>query len=163
LESLPLTANGKLDRRSLPAPDYSTQQRAANYQAPRTGTEKMVAEIWHEVLGDHSIGVEDNFFSAGGHSLLATQVISRIRQRFEIELPLRVMFEAPTIAQLSVAIERTCEQQSRMDMPEAPSLIRRNRRERNLDELLARVQNLSDAEVRQTLLRHKETQEAQNI
>jgi amino acid adenylation domain-containing protein len=147
LKDLPLTANGKLDRRSLPAPDYS-QVRAREYQPPRTETEKIVAEIWNEVLDAKEIGIDDNFFAVGGHSLLATQVISRIRQRFEIELPLRAMFESPTIAELSVTAEQTREQQNRI---QAPALTRRNLRERKLDQLLTKVKGLSEAEVQQTL------------
>jgi amino acid adenylation domain-containing protein len=157
LDALPLTPNGKLDRRSLPSPDYSQQTRGKAYQAPRTTTETIVAEIWSEVLGQQSIGVEDNFFSVGGHSLLATQVVSRVRQRFEIELPLRVMFESPTIAELSTAIERERAQQTRT---ETPALTRRSRREPDLNELLARVQNLSDAEARETLQSKKDTKHA---
>ncbi|HKV35211.1 MAG TPA: amino acid adenylation domain-containing protein [Pyrinomonadaceae bacterium] len=147
LEALPLTPNGKLDRRSLPAPDYS-QARAKKYQAPRTETETIVAEIWSDVLGEQQIGVDDNFFSVGGHSLLATQVISRIRQRFEIELPLRAMFESPTIAELSLAAERAREQQIRT---QTPALTTGKRRQRKLDQLLTKVQSLSEAEARQTL------------
>ncbi len=151
LDALPLTPNGKLDRNSLPAPDYST--RTKEYLAPRNDLEKTVAEIWCEVLGEQQIGVEDNFFSVGGHSLLATQVISRVRQRFEIELPLRVMFEAPTIAELSIAIKRVQEQQTQA---QTPALIRTDRRKRQMNQLLARVQNLSEAEVHQTLQSKKQ-------
>jgi amino acid adenylation domain-containing protein len=158
LDALPLTPNGKLDRHSLPTPDYSNQARAKSYQAPRNDLEKIVAEIWCEVLGEQQIGVEDNFFSVGGHSLLATQIVSRVRQRFEIELPLRVMFEAPTIAELSIAIKRVLEQQTRA---QAPALARTNRRERQLNQLLARVQSLSEAEVRQTLQSKKESKQVE--
>jgi len=158
LDALPLTPNGKLDRHSLPTPDYSNQARAKGYQAPRNDLEKIVAEIWCEVLGEQQIGVEDNFFSVGGHSLLATQVVSRVRQRFEIELPLRVMFEAPTIAELSIAIKRVLEQQTRA---QAPALTRTNRRERQLNQLLERVQSLSEAEARQTLQSKKESKQVE--
>jgi acyl carrier protein len=157
LDALPLTPNGKLDRRSLPSPDYSQTSRGRAYQAPRTATEEIVAEIWSEVLGQQGIGVEDNFFSVGGHSLLATQVISRVRQRFEIELPLRVMFESPTIAELSTAIERERVQQTG---PEIPALTRRSRREPDLRELLERVKNLSEAEARETLQSKKDAKHA---
>ena len=157
LDALPLTPNGKLDRRSLPSPDYSQQARGKAYRAPGTATEKIVAEIWSEVLGEQSIGVEDNFFLVGGHSLLATQVISRVRQRFEIELPLRVIFESPTIAELSTAIERERIQQSG---PETPALTRRTRREPDMKELLARVQDLSDAEARELLQSIKDAKHA---
>ena len=157
VEALPLTANGKLDRRALPAPDHSQTTRAKSYQAPRNETETTVAEIWSEVLGRESISVEDNFFSVGGHSLLATQVISRVRQRFEIELPLRVMFESPTIAQLSLVVERTRATQTQITQP---ALVRRNRRERNLDQLLAKVQSLSEAEAHETLQNKKESTQA---
>lgn len=154
LDALPLTANGKLDRRSLPSPDYSQQARGKAYQAPRTDTEKIVAEIWSEVLGQQSISVDDNFFLVGGHSLLATQVISRVRQRFEIELPLRVIFESPTIAELSKAIERGRVQQTG---PEVPALTRKTRRDPDLKELLKQVQNLSEAEARELLQSKKDT------
>lgn len=157
LDALPLTPNGKLDRRSLPSPDYSQQTRGKAYQAPRTATEKIVAEIWSEVLGEQGIGVEDNFFSVGGHSLLATQVISRVRQRFEIELPLRVIFESPTVAELSTAIEGERVQQTGT---ETSALTRRSRGEPNLRELLDRVQNLSEAEAREMLQSKKDAKHA---
>ncbi|HYV11047.1 MAG TPA: non-ribosomal peptide synthetase, partial [Pyrinomonadaceae bacterium] len=157
LDALPLTPNGKLDRHSLPAPDYANEARSKGYQAPRNDLEKIVAEIWCEVLGEQ-IGVEDNFFAVGGHSLLATQVVSRVRQRFEIELPLRVMFEAPTIAELSIAIKRVLEQQTQAP---APALTRANRRDRQLNQLLARVQSLSEAEALQTLQSKKESKQVE--
>jgi acyl carrier protein len=157
LDALPLTPNGKLDRRSLPSPDYSHTARGKAYRAPGTETEKIVAEIWSEVLDQQSIGIEDNFFSVGGHSLLATQAMSRVRQRFQIELPLRVIFESPTIAELSAAIERGRGQQTG---PEIPALTRRSSREPDLSELLKRVQNLSEAETRELLQSKKDTKHA---
>ncbi len=94
LDSLPLTPNGKVDRQALPAPKKLQLQ---NFVAPRTPAEEVVAEIWQEVLKCDRVGINNNFFELGGHSLLATQVISRLRQVFQIELPLRSLFEAPTV------------------------------------------------------------------
>ncbi|MBW4594951.1 MAG: amino acid adenylation domain-containing protein [Brasilonema angustatum HA4187-MV1] len=103
LESLPLTPNGKVDRRALPAPEFdSTLQET--FVAPRTPTEEMLAQIWAQVLKVEQVGIHDNFFELGGHSLLATQVISRSQEAFGTSLPLRYIFESPTIAQLSEAI-----------------------------------------------------------
>jgi amino acid adenylation domain-containing protein len=99
LESLPLTPNGKIDRRKLPAPDYTPGKR--QLVLPRTPNEALLATIWQEVLRVKPVGVHNNFFELGGHSLLATQVISRIRQTLQVELPLRQLFEFPTIAQLA--------------------------------------------------------------
>ena len=105
LDTLPLTPNGKIDRNALPAPDSSRPNLEETFVAPRTPTEQELADIWTSVLKLEKIGVGDNFFNLGGHSLLATQIISRVRQTFSIELPLRVLFEAPTIAELSDRIE----------------------------------------------------------
>ncbi|HEY0604627.1 MAG TPA: condensation domain-containing protein, partial [Herpetosiphonaceae bacterium] len=102
LERLPLTPNGKVDRRALPAPDYT--QAAETFVAPRTPLETQIAGIWAEVLGIARVGVTDNFFALGGHSLLATQVITRIREACQIELPLRALFETPTVAGLAEQI-----------------------------------------------------------
>ncbi|MDG9931370.1 MULTISPECIES: phosphopantetheine-binding protein, partial [unclassified Pseudomonas] len=96
LDQLPLTPNGKLDRKALPKPDASQSQQS--YAAPRTEREQLVAAIWAEVLKVERVGLTDHFFELGGHSLLATQVISRVRQALALELPLRELFEAPTLA-----------------------------------------------------------------
>ncbi|MDH0485647.1 MULTISPECIES: non-ribosomal peptide synthetase [unclassified Pseudomonas] len=96
LDHLPLTPNGKLDRKALPKPDASQSQQV--YVAPRTERERHIAAIWAEVLKVERVGLTDHFFELGGHSLLATQVISRVRQALAIELPLRELFEAPTLA-----------------------------------------------------------------
>jgi len=97
LEALPLTANGKIDRKVLPAPEFSG---AESFVAPRTPAEKQLAEIWSQVLGVESVGIHDNFFELGGHSLLATQIIAKVREAFGVALPLRTLFQSPTVASL---------------------------------------------------------------
>jgi len=106
LEKLPLTPNGKVDRMSLPAPDESNTLREDAYAAPRTEMENTVAGILERLLKLEHVDVEENFFSLGGHSLLGAQLIARLRDTFGIEMPLRVVFEAPTVAELSAEIER---------------------------------------------------------
>ena len=105
LAALPLTPNGKVDRRALPAPDRIRPELAKQYVAPRTPTEEAVAAIWCEVLGLAQVGVDDDFFDVGGHSLLATQVLSRLRAAFQVDLPLRQLFEAHTVAAIAQVIE----------------------------------------------------------
>ena len=105
MPSLPLTPNGKVDRKNLPAPEYQRAELAGEYQEARTPAEEVMAGIWAEVLKLDQVGVHDQFFELGGHSLLATQVVSRIRHAFQVELPLRALFEAPTVAELSERVE----------------------------------------------------------
>lgn len=105
LETLPLTPNGKIDRRALPSPDTSRPDVGQGFVPPRTPTEELLAGIWTQVLGIEQTGVHSNFFELGGHSLMATQVISRIGAVFQVELPIRVLFESPTIASLAERIE----------------------------------------------------------
>jgi acyl carrier protein len=105
LDLLPLTPNGKVDRRALPTPDLERSRLETKFVAPRTPVEKVLAEIWREVLGLERVGVNDNFFELGGHSLLATQVVSRVYQKFKIELSLRVFLEKPTVAGLTEVLE----------------------------------------------------------
>jgi acyl carrier protein len=104
LDAMPLTANSKINRGALPAPGQTRRELEQPFVAPQTDTEKQLADIWTEVLRRETIGVKDNFFELGGHSLLATQVVSRIRKRFSIELPLRSLFESPTVADLATAL-----------------------------------------------------------
>jgi len=105
LAALPLTANGKVDRRALPAPSESDL--AGRFVAPRTEVESRLSDIWAqaEVLGLDKLGIHDDFFELGGHSLLATRVVSRVRQAFDVELPLRSVFEEPTIAGMARRVE----------------------------------------------------------
>jgi SAM-dependent methyltransferase/acyl carrier protein len=112
LDALPVNANGKVDRRALPAPEEMRPEGPEESAATRTGTEQAIADIWMQVLGLASVGVEDNFFDLGGHSLLATQVVSRIRSQFGLELPLRRLFESPTVAGLARAVEECREKQT---------------------------------------------------
>jgi amino acid adenylation domain-containing protein len=104
LEQLPLTANGKLDRRALPAPQVRAEA-TAQYVAPRTETEVLLARIWSEVLRVSGVGVEDNFFELGGHSLLATQVMAQLNGALAMELPLRALFEYPQLGSLAEQVE----------------------------------------------------------
>jgi amino acid adenylation domain-containing protein len=104
LDALPLTPNRKVDRRALPAPEDDAIIRG-EYVAPRTPVEELLASIWCEVLKLDRVGVHDNFFELGGHSLLAMRVIARVRDTFQIELPLRTLFEAPSVSELGSRIE----------------------------------------------------------
>jgi acyl-coenzyme A synthetase/AMP-(fatty) acid ligase/acyl carrier protein len=106
LSSLPLTTNGKVDRAALPAPDASNTLRDGELVAPRTEVETELAVILSALLAVEGVSVEDNFFLLGGHSLLGTQLIVRVRDVFGVELSLRTLFDAPTIADLAAEIER---------------------------------------------------------
>jgi len=97
LPALPLTANGKVDRRALPEPAGQAAAAGRDYVAPRNPAEEKLAALWAEVLRRDRVGVRDSFFELGGHSLLATQLMSRVRDAFDVELPLRHLFEAPTV------------------------------------------------------------------
>jgi natural product biosynthesis luciferase-like monooxygenase protein len=106
LDTLPLTPNGKLDRNALPAPDSTRRDLASNYVAPRTPLEEQLTQIWAEVLGVERVGIQDSFVDLGGHSLLSLQLMTRIRETFQVELPLRALFESATVATLAEAIEQ---------------------------------------------------------
>ncbi|NEQ12162.1 MAG: non-ribosomal peptide synthetase, partial [Moorea sp. SIO4E2] len=104
LSQLPLTPNGKVDRKALPVPDVASSV-SMEYVAPQTETQKVLAEIWKEVLGIEQVGIHDNFFDLGGHSLMATQVVSRLQNTVQLELPISRLFENPTIKQLGADID----------------------------------------------------------
>ncbi|MTJ09880.1 non-ribosomal peptide synthetase [Anabaena sp. UHCC 0204] len=107
LEALPLTPNGKVNRQELPAPEELSPHKQGTIIAPRTPIEEVLAAIWIKILGVKQVGITENFFELGGHSLLATQVISQIREAFKVELPLRSLFELPTVAELAQRVEKT--------------------------------------------------------
>ncbi|WP_392534068.1 amino acid adenylation domain-containing protein [Nostoc sp. C117] len=137
LEAFPLTPNGKINRRALPVPDTDQRNLEVDFVAPRTSTEQELARIWAEVLKVKQVGIHDNFFELGGHSLLATQVISRLRETFSLDFPLRYLFENPTIAELA---QKAIAQQ--IEQAENDSLA----------EILEEIDRLSEEEVTQELL-----------
>ena len=102
LESWPLTPNGKIDRTALPSPEVRS---AVTYIAPRNELEQSLADIWCDLLALDKVGINDNFFDLGGHSLLAARAVSRFRQRFNVEIPLRALFELHTIADIARYVE----------------------------------------------------------
>ncbi|MEA5601600.1 non-ribosomal peptide synthetase [Nostoc sp. UHCC 0252] len=129
LDSLPLTANGKVNRRALRALHNRIKpQLPENYIAPRTPVEQVLVKIFVEVLGLKTVGIYDNFFELGGHSLLATQLVSRVRDALHVELPLRSVFEASTIAELSKVVESFKESNAQSQAPVLVPLSRESRR-----------------------------------
>ena len=143
MKALPLTGNGKVDRRALPAP---TTDHTANTQLctpPRNEMESTLVDIWRQLLGRSTVGIHDNFFHLGGHSLLATQLISRIAGVLKVELPVRTIFEAPTIELLAQAVAQT--------KPRETEVIARRARESADNPLLARLATLSEDDLNQLL------------
>ena len=146
LDHLPLTPSGKVDRKSLPTPDisaYVTQK----YEAPRGPVEAALAGIWRELLQVERVGRHDNFFDFGGHSLLATRVISRIRELLLVELSLRALFDAPSVAMLAACIDVERAMQADREANRTESLARDLRDEVDSlpnDEVLARIAQLED-------------------
>jgi acyl carrier protein len=136
LEALPLSPSGKVHRQALPAPEAERLAGDAAYVAPRTPVEAAIAAMWAEVLAVPKIGAFDDFFKQGGHSLMATRVVSRLREHFGVELPLRDMFAARTVAELAEAVER-------LQLAQAA--------EPDLDLLLSQLEELSDDDVRQLM------------
>jgi len=126
LDELPLTPNGKVDRKSLPKPDEKLFKEAVavDYVAPRNPVEEVIVKIWSEVLNIDVIGIYNNFFLLGGHSLLATQVISRIKKHLEVAIPLRTIFETPTVSALAKAVEKTKLAQKGINIPKLKPIPR---------------------------------------
>ncbi|MEW6738180.1 MAG: methyltransferase, partial [Acidobacteriota bacterium] len=108
LDGLPLTPNGKVDRSALPAPEQIRPQLESHYATPRNTYEEVIAKIFSDLLRIDRVGIYDNFFELGGHSLLATQVVSRLRELLQVELPLRNLFESPTVTALADIVIATC-------------------------------------------------------
>ena len=105
LPALPLTPNGKVDRQHLPKPEAGRPELEQAYTAPQTKVEEQLAAIWAEVLSVERVGIHDNFFELGGHSLMATRVVSRVKRGLDVEVPLRSLFETPTIIGLAARIQ----------------------------------------------------------
>ena len=142
LESFPLTPNGKLNRAALPEPDQARPDRRKAFVAPRTASEKEIAEIWASVLKLTEVSIHDDFFELGGHSLLATQVVARVRKAFKFNIPLRSIFESPTIAKLAERIDSETEAE--------------------MSELLTALEALSDEEAQKVLAMEKARQSREN-
>ncbi|MEG4421610.1 amino acid adenylation domain-containing protein [Microcoleus sp. LAD1_D5] len=119
LKSLPLTPNGKIDRQKLLAPAVKIPEVGQDYVAPQTPVEEVVAGIWAEVLGLERVGIRDNFLQLGGHSLLVTQIATRMRDTFQVELPLRTLFESATVADLAHNLEIASQ---KAPIPQAPPI-----------------------------------------
>jgi amino acid adenylation domain-containing protein len=117
VEEVPQTANGKVDRKRLPEPEARGRVAGEEYEAPGTQVEEVLANIWGQVLGVEQVGVNDNFFELGGQSLLATQVITRAREAFQIEIPLRALFNAPTPAALAESVEEMLRDRDGQQLP----------------------------------------------
>jgi non-ribosomal peptide synthetase component E (peptide arylation enzyme) len=136
LDALPLTPSGKVDRLALPIPDWSRSGAAQAYVPPRTPVEGVLAGIWAQVLGMDQVGVDDNFFELGGHSLLVVQVISRVLDTLQVELPVRAIFDAPTVSGMAALI---ADQRIQVAADE------------RLDQMLAELEHLPDDEVERLL------------
>lgn len=121
LDSMPLTSNGKLDRKALPKPDFGRPELEMEFLGPRNETEEVLAGIFGDVLGIDGVGIRDSFFDLGGHSLLATQLISRIRTSFQVDLPLAHIFTGPTVEQLA---ELIANDRSSINETQAPPIVR---------------------------------------
>ena len=133
LDAFPLTPNGKIDRKALPAPTVTA---ATEYVPPRDDVETVIANVWAEILKLDRVGINDNFFELGGHSLLATQLVTRLRQMLRIALPLRALFDAPTVAELAEVIQQPPNNQAQV---------------MKVAQLLIKLSQLSDEEAAQLL------------
>jgi amino acid adenylation domain-containing protein len=117
LDAMPLLPSGKVNRRALPAPEGTRPELEAAYATPRTPVEEVLAEMWARSLGVERVGVYDDFFDLGGHSLIATQLVSQVRRAFQVEIPLRELFEAPTVAGLAERVEAALRSETNLEAP----------------------------------------------
>jgi acyl carrier protein len=136
LDAMPVTSSGKIDRQALPAPEGERPAMQEAYVAPRTPIEEELSRMWAEVLDVERVGIHDNFFELGGHSLIATQIVSRLRDTFQVELPLRDIFDTPTVAGLATTIAQN---------------LARQEEDETLDQLLEQLDQLSEEEVQAML------------
>jgi acyl carrier protein len=143
LNEMPLTPSGKIDRKALPKPKFDREDLQTHFIAPRNEIEKRLAEIVAELLEIDKVGVMDNFFDLGGHSLLATQFMSRMKTTFQMEIPLRQIFESPTIAEMAVIIEQYGDAGERSADEKIEKM---GRGDKDLNQLLEQMAGLSDEE-----------------
>ena len=136
LETLPQTANGKVDRAILPAPDSVPFEKQPHYVAPRDAVEQALADLWAEVLKVDRVGIHDNFFEIGGHSLLATQLVSRVRSTLRVEIPLQALFRAPSVEAFAAILLQDATRKAKVE---------------KTAQLIAKIKHLSDREVQQML------------
>ena len=142
LDNLPLTLNGKVDRRALPAPNSSRTEWEETFVAPRTPTEQVISDIWSQVLGLKQIGVNDNFFEFGGHSLLASQIITQIQNLFQVDISVNTFFQNLTIASLSLTVTQKQGEKKTHGTHRIPRI-----NQVNPEQILAQLDKLSDEEV----------------
>jgi acyl carrier protein len=135
LEQMPVSPHGKVDRKALPEPVDESSPRE-EFVAPRTPMERRMAEIWCQVLGRTTVGIRDNFFELGGHSLLLTRIVARIRDEFQVDLPVAKFFQGPTIEQLVLSVQATQVEKRGWE---------------NINAILDNLENMSDDEVEQAL------------
>jgi acyl carrier protein len=135
MDHLPHSPNGKVNRKSLHASDATRPEMEQGFTPPRNRVEEAIADIWAQALGISQVGIHDSFYELGGHSLMATQIISRLSERFELELPLRALFENPSVAQLACEIARMQDQKDELEN----------------EQLLDMLEQLSDEEVQAAL------------
>jgi len=140
LDALPLTPGGKVDRRALPDPGRSRPELDSLFVAPRTQLEEELSQIWAEVLFLDRVGIHDDFFELGGHSLAATSIVSRTVKRFQVEVPLQLLFEAPTVAEMANVI--TAHQAKKLE-------------KQDLNSILAELESLTEDEAKNTSLIRK--------
>jgi amino acid adenylation domain-containing protein len=138
-----LTPNGKIDRKQLPKPERIASTDESSYVAPNTSAEQAISQIWADLLGVDKVGINDNFFELGGHSLLATQTVSRIRDLLGCEVPLRVLFETPTVGEVAARIEQELGS-SKLDL--TVGILQSSEDDQELERLLAELESVSDEE-----------------